>query len=213
VLPFLTPTIASLWVGTVTPIPSGLARPLIESLECDAVMRDSDIDTIIAAPQGGLTGYRRAVELALNRAAHGLPDATWASLRTEPAEPLPSDPDWAGEVVYTDVRTTATVAKPDNVWRAAENAANGSRRPRVLRRWSIQEREPGSRLRLRAPIRSPGRAWLEITVTPHGGGSMYMQRAIFVPRGIVGPLYWLVVSPLRTATLNALARDIVAAAR
>ena len=40
VLPLLTPTIASLWVGLVTPIPSGLARPLVESLECDAVMHE-----------------------------------------------------------------------------------------------------------------------------------------------------------------------------
>ena len=31
-LPLLTPTIASWWVGLVTPIPSGLARPLVESL-------------------------------------------------------------------------------------------------------------------------------------------------------------------------------------
>jgi hypothetical protein len=31
VLPFLTPSIASWWVGLVTPIPSGLARPLVES--------------------------------------------------------------------------------------------------------------------------------------------------------------------------------------
>ena len=37
VLPFLTPSIASWWVGLVTPIPSGLARPLVESLHCDAV--------------------------------------------------------------------------------------------------------------------------------------------------------------------------------
>ena len=78
VLPFLTPTIASLWVGTVTPIPPGLARPLIESLECDAVMRDHDIDTVIPPPPGGLTRYRRAVALALNRAARGLVDATWS---------------------------------------------------------------------------------------------------------------------------------------
>ena len=112
VLPFLTPTIASLWVGTVTPIPPGLARPLIESLECDAVMRNFDIDTIIEPPPGGLTGYRRAVALALNRATHGFPDATWASLQSEPAEALPSDPDWAGEIVYTDVRTAATIAHP-----------------------------------------------------------------------------------------------------
>ena len=65
VLPFLTPTIASWWVGLVTPIPSGLARPLVESLECDAVMHNHDIDDVIPPPKGGLTGYRAAVAEAL----------------------------------------------------------------------------------------------------------------------------------------------------
>ncbi len=71
VLPFLTPTIASLWVGLVTPIPSGLARPLVESLECDAVCHEHDIDAVIPHPQGGLTPYRDAVVAALKEdAAH-----------------------------------------------------------------------------------------------------------------------------------------------
>jgi uncharacterized protein YbjT (DUF2867 family) len=78
VLPWLTPTIASLWIGLVTPLPSGLARPLIESLECDAVVDNWDIDTVIAPPPDGLTPYREAVVKALQRG------------------PLPSDPDWAG---------------------------------------------------------------------------------------------------------------------
>ena len=77
-LPWLTPTIASLWIGLVTPLPSGLARPLIESLECDAVVDNWDIDTVIAPPPDGLTRYRDAVVKALQRG------------------PLPSDPDWAG---------------------------------------------------------------------------------------------------------------------
>jgi uncharacterized protein YbjT (DUF2867 family) len=78
VLPWLTPTIASLWVGLVTPMPSGLARPLIESLECDAVTANHDVHSVIAPPKGGLTNYRDAVERALRRG------------------PLPSDPSWAG---------------------------------------------------------------------------------------------------------------------
>jgi uncharacterized protein YbjT (DUF2867 family) len=210
VLPFLTPTIASLWVGTVTPIPPGLARPLIESLECDAVMRNSDIDSIIEPPPGGLTGYRRAVASALGRAAHGLPDATWSSLRSEPAEPLPTDPDWAGEVVYTNVQAAATSARPEQVWKAAETAADGGR---WLKRWSVQEREPDSTLRLRAPMRSPGRTWLEITVKPRdGGGTEYRQRAIFFPHGIPGRLYWYALWPMRTAALKTLARGVVAEA-
>lgn len=76
-IPFLTPTIASLWIGLVTPMPPGLARPLIESLEVDAVMSEHDIDAVIAPPPGGLTGYRDAVADAMS---HG---------------PLPSDPNWA----------------------------------------------------------------------------------------------------------------------
>lgn len=213
VLPFLTPSIASLWVGTVTPIPSGLARPLIESLECDAVVRNTDIDTIVAPPPGGLTTYREAVTLALIRAAQGLPDATWDSLRSEPAEPLPSDPQWAGEIVYTDVRTAVTTAEPEDIWTAAEDAANASRwysfvlarrRRRSPQRWSVAERRPAM-LRLSADTHLPGPAWLELTAD----GQRYTQRAIFYPRGIPGRLYLVLLRPLYAAALRALARDVV----
>jgi uncharacterized protein YbjT (DUF2867 family) len=64
-LPLLTPSIASWWVGLVTPIPSGLARPLVESLEHDAVMSEHDIDAVIPPPAGGLTTYRDSVKRAL----------------------------------------------------------------------------------------------------------------------------------------------------
>lgn len=66
-VPFLTPTIASLWVGLVTPIPAGLARPLVHSLECDAIMHEHDIDDVIPRPPGGLTGYEDAVRDALRQ--------------------------------------------------------------------------------------------------------------------------------------------------
>jgi hypothetical protein len=65
-LPVLTPSLASLWVGLVTPIPSGLARPLVESLHCNSVVLEHDIDKIIPPPPAGLTGYRDAVSRALN---------------------------------------------------------------------------------------------------------------------------------------------------
>ncbi len=209
VLPFLTPTIASLWVGTVTPIPPGLARPLIESLECDAVMRNRDVDSVIEPPPVGLTGYRRAVELALDRAAHGVPEPTWSSLRSEPAEALPTDPDWAGEIVYTDVRTAATTAAPGKVWKAAEDAANSR-----AAGWKVEERAAGTLLRLRSTKRAPGREWLEIAVTPQDGrGSRYTQRSIFLPRGIPGRVYWFFVRPVHTAAMRALASEVVGSAR
>ncbi|GAA4540678.1 SDR family oxidoreductase [Mycobacterium paraffinicum] len=209
VLPFLTPTIASLWVGTVTPIPPGLARPLIESLECDAVMRNHEVDSVIEPPLPGLTTYRRAVELALDRAAHGVPEPSWSSLRTEPAEALPTDPDWAGEIVYTDARTEETAAEPANVWAAAEDAVNTR-----AAGWKVEERAAGTLLRLRSTKRAPGREWLEITVTPHEGhGSRYTQRSIFLPRGIPGRVYWFFVRPAHAAAMRALAREVVGSIR
>ena len=66
-LPLLTPSIASWWVGLVTPIPSGLARPLVESLAHDAVMSEHDIDDVIPPPRGGLTSYRDSVRRALEQ--------------------------------------------------------------------------------------------------------------------------------------------------
>lgn len=87
VLPFLTPTIASWWVGLVTPIPSGLARPLVESLECDAVMHEHDIDSVIAPPPGGLTGYRDSVREALAQDGTGTRGGKRHLLRFSPAAP------------------------------------------------------------------------------------------------------------------------------
>jgi uncharacterized protein YbjT (DUF2867 family) len=204
VLPFLTPTIASLWIGTVTPIPPGLARPLIESLGCDAVMRNVDINTVIEPPPGGLTGYRDAVALALNPATQGPPNAAWAPLHSEPAALLPSDPDWAGKAVYTHVRTAKTSAAPGEVWDAVENAADKHRR------WSVTAREPGAWLRLRSTAHLPGKAWLEVTITPQDdGGTDYTQRTIFMPSGIVGRLYWFVLRPLHVTALSGLVRDVV----
>jgi uncharacterized protein YbjT (DUF2867 family) len=208
VLPFLTPTIASLWVGTVTPIPPGLARPLIASLECDAVMRDHAIDTIIPPPADGLIGYRDAVALALDRTAHGFAEPTWASSPTAPADLLPSDPTWAGDIVYTCQRTEVFSAESARVRRAVETVLNSRR---YARRYRFRERDSAGTLRLRAHTHAPGRVWLEITVTARdGGGARCRQRTVFFPRGIPGRVYWRMLRPLQVAALRALARNIKA---
>ncbi|MBU3749666.1 MAG: SDR family oxidoreductase [Mycobacterium sp.] len=191
VLPVLTPRIASLWVGLVTPIPTGLARPLVESLHCDAVMDNHDIDSIIPPPEGGLTPYKRSVSLALARIARGEVETTW---NTGTAAQLPSDPEWAGEVVYTDTRSRHTTASPERLWRAVENS--------VPEHWRVEEREPGKVLKLHAERGAAGDRWLEMRITPEGNGSRYEQRAIFYPRGLLGRVYWLAGRPLQAVALD-----------
>jgi uncharacterized protein YbjT (DUF2867 family) len=41
-VPLLTPRLSSLWIGLVTPVDSGVARPLIESLASDTVVTDPE---------------------------------------------------------------------------------------------------------------------------------------------------------------------------
>lgn len=202
VLPVLTPRIAALWVGFVTPIPSGLARPLVESLHCDAVMDNHDIDTIIPAPEGGLTPYKRSVSLALARIARGDVETTW---NTGTAAQLPSDPEWAGEVVYTDTRSRHTSVSPEQLWKAVESS--------VPAHWRVEEREAGRSLKLRAERRGPGDRWLEMRITPEGNGSRYEQQAIFYPRGLLGRAYWFAGRPLQAVALDRRVRRVTSSVR
>jgi hypothetical protein len=39
-VPFLTPWLSSLWIGLVTPVDAGVARPLIEGLSTETVVTD-----------------------------------------------------------------------------------------------------------------------------------------------------------------------------
>ncbi|MDP9641025.1 uncharacterized protein YbjT (DUF2867 family) [Actinopolyspora lacussalsi] len=76
--------------------------------------------------------------------------------------------------------------------------------------WRVEQLDSGRLLRLRAEMKLPGRAWLELGVHPDtGSGSVYRQRAVFVPRGLSGHLYWWAVAPFHGAVFGGMARNIV----
>jgi hypothetical protein len=79
--------------------------------------------------------------------------------------------------------------------------------------WRVEEIVPGELLRLRAEMRLPGRAWLELSVQPaDAGGSRYRQRAVFLPRGLAGHAYWAGVWPFHAVVFGGMARNIARAA-
>ncbi|MBF6215222.1 SDR family oxidoreductase [Nocardia puris] len=95
----------------------------------------------------------------------------------------------------------------------------GRRHPHRLRRgealdwWRVETLERPHVLRLRAEMRLPGRAWLELSATPApGGGSVYRQTALFEPRGLAGHLYWLAVTPFHAVVFGGMVRNITAKA-
>ncbi len=247
-LPVLTPRLASLWVGLVTPVPPSIARPLIASLENECVVKDHVVDELIPRPEGGLTPYRRAVQLALGRVDEDAVETSWqdAEVSGLPSDPLPSDPEWSGRTVFTDVRTVHTDAPVDEVWRVivgigGENGwystpwlwalrgwmdrlvgGVGLRRGRRSRStaavgdaidfWRVEAVQPGRMLRLRAEMRVPGLAWLELGADADGDGTRYRQRAVFFPRGLAGRAYWLLVLPFHALIFPGMASRITATA-
>ena len=40
-MPFLSPKLSSLWIGLVTPVDAGVARPLVEGLSTETVVTDA----------------------------------------------------------------------------------------------------------------------------------------------------------------------------
>ncbi|GAA4791996.1 SDR family oxidoreductase [Streptomyces ziwulingensis] len=79
--------------------------------------------------------------------------------------------------------------------------------------WRVEEIERGHLLRLRAEMRLPGLAWLEMYAeTDDDGGIRYRQRALFHPHGLLGHLYWWSVSPFHAVVFGGMARNIARAA-
>jgi hypothetical protein len=79
--------------------------------------------------------------------------------------------------------------------------------------WRVEHVEPYRALTLRAEMRFPGTAWLELAVVPTYDGeaptSRYIQRILFHPRGLLGVAYWYAVLPLHTWVFGDVARTMI----
>ncbi|MFJ2551512.1 SDR family oxidoreductase [Microbacterium sp. NPDC087591] len=97
-------------------------------------------------------------------------------------------------------RTAARVGDAIDFWRVEAASAPGS------------GDEQAGLLRLRAEMKVPGSAWLELRAIAEGDGARYEQRAVFFPQGLSGRLYWLAVLPFHGFIFAGMAARITAAA-
>jgi len=94
----------------------------------------------------------------------------------------------------------------------------GRRHPEVLRVgesldfWRVVHVEAGRSLRLYAEMTLPGDAWLAFEAEEVEEGSQLTQTALFVPRGLLGRLYWWAMFPFHVAIFKRMATRIVGAA-
>jgi uncharacterized protein YbjT (DUF2867 family) len=79
--------------------------------------------------------------------------------------------------------------------------------------WRVEALVRPQLLRLRAEMRLPGEAWLEFTIADDGDQRVLHQRALFIPRGLAGQLYWWAVTPFHSIVFGSMIANLAQAAR
>jgi uncharacterized protein YbjT (DUF2867 family) len=116
-VPLLTPRLSSHWVNLVTPLPYGLARPLVDSLINDVVVRsERDICSFIDHRPCTLD---QAIERALAVVGDLEIQTTWmdSAPGSSSASPMPQDPDWAGGTMYQNIQELDTMADASTLFK------------------------------------------------------------------------------------------------
>lgn len=239
-VPALTPRLSSLWIGLVTPLPTSVARPLVDSLTVEVTVADNTYAESVAGP---LISYREAVSRALRRSGEFDVPTRWSgSSGATPAQPYPGDPSWSGGTVVSDEQVVDTTAsREDLFWAVSRIGGNvgyytmdwawrlrglldslvggvglrrGRRHPEIVRKgesvdfWRVVHIEEGEAMRLYAEMRLPGQAWLSFEADETAHGSRLIQTAFFVPRGLLGRLYWWAMFPFHVAIFRRMAKRI-----
>ncbi len=208
-VPVLTPRLSSYWCSLVTPIPSSIARPLIEGLRNEVVVRHPE-----PASAFGLetTPFETAVRRAIDRRDRHDVETTWFDSLGLPGRPdLDQDANREGMMLDRQRRRVRATAHDTFVqierlggragwpygnalWRVrgwldrmvgGPGMRLGRRDPRHVRVgdavdfWRVEEVRPDELLRLRAEMRVPGRAWLQYEVSEDGDDGCRLVQTAF----------------------------------
>ena len=121
-VPVLTPRLSSYWVGLISPIPAGIARPLIEGLRNEVVIHHP-------TPAGQFPvrpmAYVEALRLAIDRTDRHEVETTWFDARSAPGR---QRLDLAGsrEGMIVDRHARHVAASPERVFAEVERLGGRS---------------------------------------------------------------------------------------
>lgn len=228
------PGFAATWVGMLTPIPTGLAAPLLEGLGHPVVANTERAEQLF--PEIYPLSYQQAVERALERkdVPTSWRSALGSDYRVERVD---------REGLYREQHSLLVKGAPPeklfaafcrlggsrgwvvwnwawklrgwvDQWIGGPGLRRGRRHPtelypgEALDVWRVEKIEPGRRLRLRAEMKVPGQAWLEFHALPAEEGCRLVLEATMEPHGVGGWLYWWSTYPFHRWGFQALARAL-----
>ena len=241
-VPVLSPKLSSYWLILFTPIPYKLAASLVEGLKSESIRENDNAARYYPAitPIGYRESVRHALEeleqdQILSRWCDSssekacdikdFDDPTGAILRD--VRIISFDQGDDQESVF---KAVCAIGGPNGwfryniLWRirgildkmvGGYGLSRGRRNTRELRIgdaldfWKVAHIKEGKRLLLYAQMKLPGQAWLEFDIQP----TQLVQTAHFIPRGVLGRLYWYSVYPLHYFVFSNLAKTVVQSSR
>jgi uncharacterized protein YbjT (DUF2867 family) len=237
-VPVLSPKLSSYWLILFTPIPYSIASALVEGLKSETVLQNDNAARYfpqITPADYKETVTLALKELEENQVLSRWCDSsadTACDIRDfdNPAGALLRN---VREVPYNNGEQQLMVFKSacsiggkdgwfkyDFLWKIRGmmdklSGGYGLNRGRRLNRylrvgdaldfWKVVDIKEGKRLLLYAQMKVPGEAWLEFDAQPY----QLVQTAHFLPRGILGRLYWYLLIPLHYFVFTDLARTVV----
>jgi hypothetical protein len=236
-VPVLSPRLSSYWLILFTPIPFKLASALVEGLKSETLLQNDNAAAIYPSiiPLSFKQTVSAAIkELEQNQVLSRWCDSSagqacdikdfdnpeGAILRD--VKIVPFGPNTSQEDVFRSVCGVGGGNgwfKYNFLWRirgtmdkivGGYGLSRGRRLGEELRVgdaldfWKVVDLSPGKRLLLYAQMKVPGQAWLEFDVQH----DQLVQIAHFLPRGLLGRLYWYSVLPLHYFVFTDLAHTV-----
>ncbi len=241
-VPLLTPYLSSLWLGLVTPLYARVGRKLVESLRNTTLVSNNLAETVFAVrPRSVRDAIARALvnedrEFAETRWSDALSSAgqsqSWGGGRFgsrlvdsrtvtvavpleqafAPIRRIGGRTGWYYGNWLWSLRGFLDLLIGGVGVRRGRRDPNNLHVGEPLDFWRVEVFEPNHRLRLKAEMKLPGRAWLEFEVNPCEQGSTIRQTAIFDPLGLAGLLYWYGIYPLHQFVFAGMLRNLARAA-
>jgi uncharacterized protein YbjT (DUF2867 family) len=238
-VPVLTPRLSSLWLGLVTPVHARVGRALVESLRSDTTVKDARALEIFpihprpvadaiaralrnedrdfaetrwsdeAAEDIDSYGGRRLGSRLIDRRSMHVSTAPAAAFR--PIRRIGGASGWYSARVLWMLRGALDWLVGGPGLRRGRRDPDGVRVGDTIDFWRVEGFEPDHLLRLRAEMRLPGRAWLQLEVDGDDAGSTITQTALFDPDGIAGLAYWYLIWPIHRRIFASMLRGIARA--
>ena len=112
-VPVLSPGLSGRWIGLVTPLSPVTSEELVQSLRNEVIVRDRPISDVIEHEP---LGFEESVRRALDRIQSSHVPTRWSPEDWAPAQPLPSDPEYASGTVLSDVRRMDSCAAAEDLF-------------------------------------------------------------------------------------------------